>query len=292
MAAHYTHGCRSPTVRTATPDAVARKFNHPAIDLNRPPLDDPMDDHDPNSSVSDCKSVVSADQSGTPPLLFNGSMLVQLSEGHKVHRLIKEDFSRLAALGMQVTLAAIHANCYFDVSAKARYRAFQVYSEAVQKKGGDNTANVKCAWYAASKEEVFKILSNGFGYSGRPENNGLYGCGVYFAPYSYPLESVISAPTDEDGLRHLLLCRVILGKSELVSPGSEQSHPSSEEYDMAGNGLSFSMRLRIWSSHLNTRVLPVYIVSFRFPSCSREGEDSKARANTKIKGNSKGLVTD
>jgi len=187
--AHYTHECQSPTEHTATPEAVASKFNHPAIDLNCPAQDDPMDNQNLNSSVSGCKITVSAGQSGTPPSLFIGDGLMELGEGDKDYRLIKERFiSRLAALGVQVTLVAIHKNCFSSVSAKGRAQAFQVYSQAVQIKGRDNNANVKYAWYATSKEEVLKILSYGFGFSGKAENHGLYGCGVYFGPYDRPLE--------------------------------------------------------------------------------------------------------
>lgn len=268
--ADYAHQCRSPTLRAVTPDAVAREFNHPAVDLDRPDLNDPMDDQDPDSSVSDCESGVSSDQSGTAPSPFVGSGLMELREGDKVHRLIKERFvSRLGTLGEQVTVAAIRQNSYAGVAARARAQAFQVYSEAVQKKGGGDTANVRYAWYATSKEEVSKIVSYGFGHSGKPENNGLYGCGVYFAPDNHPLESVKSAPIDEDGLRHLFLCRIILGKPELVSPGSEQSHPSSEQYDSGVDDLSSPRRYIVWSTHMNTHVLPEYLVSFRAPRCLR-----------------------
>ncbi|XP_056174919.1 probable inactive poly [ADP-ribose] polymerase SRO5 isoform X2 [Syzygium oleosum] len=266
----YTHQCRSPTARAVAPDAVAREFNHPAIDLNRPDLSDPMDDRDPDSSVSDCESAVSSDQSGTAPSPFTGGGLMELGEGDKAHRLIKERLiSRLGMLGARVTVAAIHQNCYSSAAAKARAQAFRVYSEAVQKKGGGETANVRYAWYATSKEEVSKILSYGFGYSGKLGNDGLYGCGVYFAPDNHPLESVKSAPKDEDGLRYLLLCRVILGKSELVSPGSEQSHPSSEQYDSGADDLSSPTRYIVWSTHMNTHVLPEYIISLRAPCCLR-----------------------
>ncbi|KAI6684530.1 hypothetical protein NL676_030443 [Syzygium grande] len=256
--AHFTHQCWSPTGHTATPDAVDREFNHLAIDLNRPAQDDPMDNQDLNLSASYCKTIVSAGLSGTPPLLFIGGRLMELSEGDKVYRLMKEIFvSRVAAFGVQATLVAIHQNCYSGVSAKGRAQAFRVHSQAVQMKGGENTATMKYAWYATSKEEVSKILSYGFGYSGKPENNGF----------------VKSAPIDEDGLRHLLLCRAILWKSKLVSHGSEQFHPSLEQYDSGVDDLSSLRRFIVWSTHVNTHVLPEYIISFS-ASCRWRGASS------------------
>ncbi|KAI6682872.1 hypothetical protein NL676_028785 [Syzygium grande] len=270
MSNYIMHQSRSLTVHTVTPDAVAGESTHLAIDLNRPDLHDPMEDQAPDSSVSDCESIVSAGRSGTALSLFVESGLMELREGDEVHRYIKERFiSQLGAVAEQVTVVAIHQNCYSSFLAKARAEAFQVYSQAVQKKGGGETANVRHAWYTTSKEEVPKILSYGFGYSGKPENSGLYGCGVYFAPDYCPLESVMSAPIDNDGLQHLLLCRVILGKSELVSQCSEQSHPSSEQYDSGVDNLSSPRRYIVWRNHVNTHVLPEFVVSFRTPRSLR-----------------------
>ncbi|XP_030458044.1 probable inactive poly [ADP-ribose] polymerase SRO5 [Syzygium oleosum] len=266
--ADYTH--QTPSAHAAAPDVVVPESDHPAIDLNLPDLENPTDDQDQDSSVSDSESIVSDDHSGNALLPFIGAGLMELGEGDKVHRSIKERFvSRLGALGAQVTVVAIHRNCSSSVSARARAQAFQVYSQAVQKKGGGDTANVRYAWYAISREEVSKIFSYGFSYSGKPRNSGLYGCGVYFAPDNHPLECVKSAPADEDGLRHLLLCQVILGKQELISFGSEQSHPSSEQYDSGVDNLSSPRRYIVWSTQVNTHVLPEYVVSFRAPHRSR-----------------------
>jgi len=81
---------------------------------------------------------------------------MELREGDKVHRLIKENFiSSLAVIRAQVALVAIHGNRYSDVSAKARAEAFQVCSQTARKKGSDNFANVKFAWYTTSKRERY-----------------------------------------------------------------------------------------------------------------------------------------
>ncbi|XP_010045550.2 probable inactive poly [ADP-ribose] polymerase SRO5 isoform X1 [Eucalyptus grandis] len=267
----YIDQSSSLTVPTVTSDVVAEEFNHLAIDVERPDLNkNDADDQVLDSSISNCLSIVSADQSGSASLLFDGSKLMELSEGDTVYRFIKQTFvSKLGDLGAQVTVVAIHQNDYSSSSAKARAVAFQLYSEAVQKKGGSNTANVSYAWCATSKEEVPKIFSCGFNFSEKHENNGFFGCGVYFAPLNHPLESIVTAPVDNDGLRHMLLCRVILGKSELVSHGSEQSLPSSEQYDSGIDDLSSPRRYIIWSTHMNTHVLPEIVVSFRAPCFSR-----------------------
>ncbi|KAF8037017.1 hypothetical protein BT93_B0057 [Corymbia citriodora subsp. variegata] len=247
------------------------RSTHPANELNRPDLNNPTDSQDPDSSVTHSGSIFPADQFGTALSPFIRSGLMPLSEGDEVYRRIKERFiSQLGADKGQVTVVAIHQNSYSSFSAQARARTFQIYSQAVQEKGGGDTANVKYAWYEASKEDVPKIFSYGFGHSGKPDNSGLYGCGIYLAPDYNALEGVICAPVDEDGLQHLVLCRVILGKSELVCRGSEQFRPSSEQYDSGIDDLSHPKKYIVWSTHMNTHVLPEYVISFRTSRYLRE----------------------
>lgn len=77
--------------------------------------------------------------------------------------------------------------------------------------------------------------------------------------------SACNSPVDKDGLRHLLLTRVIMGKSEVVPIGSEQCQPSSEEFDSGVDNLQTPNKYIVWSTHMNTHTLPEYIVSFRAP---------------------------
>lgn len=79
-----------------------------------------------------------------------------------------------------------------------------------------------------------------------------------------------SAAADENGVRHLLLCRVILGKMEVVPPGSEQWHPSSEEFDSGVDDSVSPRKYIMWSTNMNTHILPQYVVSFRVPSVKGE----------------------
>ena len=78
--------------------------------------------------------------------------------------------------------------------------------------------------------------------------------------------SVKSSVVDEDGLRHLLLCRVILGKTEVVPRGSYQCRSSSQEFDSGVDDLSNPKEYVIWCNQINTHVLPEYVLSFRLPS--------------------------
>lgn len=68
-----------------------------------------------------------------------------------------------------------------------------------------------------------------------------------------------------------MLCRVVLGNMELVHPGSEQCHPSSEEFDSGADNLISPRKYIVWSTHMNTHILPEYVISFR-ASCSTKGK--------------------
>ncbi|KAK9278922.1 hypothetical protein L1049_028503 [Liquidambar formosana] len=224
--------------------------------------------YDQESTVSDCESSINGANNEQSEVLSRG--LIRLEEGERPHEIIRRRFvSSLGSLGARTTVVAIRRNSCSSVNGQARLQSFQIYSRAMQKKCGGN-ANIKYAWYATSREGINKILSYGFSHCGLPENNGLYGRGVYLSPDDSPLESVKSSIVDEDGLRHLLLCRVILGKMEVVHPGSEQCHPSSEEFDSGVDNLLAPKKFIVWTTHMNTHIFPEYVISFRAPHCLKE----------------------
>lgn len=72
-----------------------------------------------------------------------------------------------------------------------------------------------------------------------------------------------AAIVDEDGIKHLLLCRVLMGKSEVVNRGSMQCYPSSDEFQSGVDDLVSPKRIIIWSSQMNTHILPEFVVSFK-----------------------------
>ncbi|KAF3437032.1 hypothetical protein FNV43_RR19785 [Rhamnella rubrinervis] len=221
---------------------------------------------DQESSISDCESVTSGDNS--EQFRFSNNGLVALVEGDKFHDLIKRRFiSSLGSLGAQATVVAIHRNTFSSVLGQAWLQSFQIYSKAVERKCGGN-ANVKYAWYApSSQDEISKIISHGFDHCGKSQNNGLHGCGAYLAPDDSPMECVKNLGVDKDGLRHLILCHVILGKAEIVNPGSQQCHPSCDEFDSGVDDFSAPKKYIVWCTHMNTRILPEYVISFRAPPC-------------------------
>ncbi|XP_061365364.1 probable inactive poly [ADP-ribose] polymerase SRO2 [Gastrolobium bilobum] len=221
--------------------------------------EDSVWDHATNqdSVVSDSESGVSGTRvvHQHSPTLF----LETLGEGDVVHDLIKRRFlSGLGLLGTKTEVVAIHRNACSSVVSQARVQCFHVYSRAMAKLRHGN-ANVKYAWYGSRGEkDIRDVISHGFGHA--------HGHKLSLSPDDSPLESVKNCVVGEDGVRHLLLCRVILGRTELVLPGTQQCNPSSEDYDSGVDGFSTPNNYIVWSSKMNTHVLPAYVVSFRVPS--------------------------
>ncbi|XP_059644263.1 probable inactive poly [ADP-ribose] polymerase SRO5 [Cornus florida] len=217
-----------------------------------------------NTLISDCESGISGPHGVQSQLNIDG--LIRVDEGDRGFEIIwRRFFPGLGSIGAQSRVVAMHKYARSGFTGKARFRSFQIFKQAMENKCGGN-ANVKFAWYGASKDEITKIISHGFGHCGKPESNGLYGCGIYLHPENSHLESVKSSIVDEDGVRHVLLCRVILGKTELVHPGSEQCHPSSEEFDSGVDNLSAPKKYIVWSTHMNSHILPEYVISLKAPS--------------------------
>ena len=51
----------------------------------------------------------------------------------------------------------------------------------MEKKCGGN-ANLRYAWFGASRDKIWEIISHGFGHCGNAENKGLFGNGIYLSP--------------------------------------------------------------------------------------------------------------
>lgn len=254
------------------PPSLDNQFNQPGISDSSSEGSGSNYSGDQGSSVSDCESGVSGGRNeGEYRVFVDG--LVKLDEREGVHETIKRRFvSGLGSpLGLHTKVESIHRNDYsFSVSRKAKLHSFQIFAKAMENKCAGNV-NVKYAWFGASKEEINMIISHGFGHFHQLDNSELYGHGIYLSPDHSPIESLKSSSADEDGVRHVLLCRVLLGRMELVHPGSGQCHPSSEEYDSGVDNLVSPKKYIVWTTHMNTHILPEYVISFRTPSSSLNG---------------------
>ncbi|KAK9033959.1 hypothetical protein V6N11_050138 [Hibiscus sabdariffa] len=171
-------------------------------------------------------------------------------------------------------VVAIHRNLNTSRSWQVRAHGFRLSMKAVADKcGGD--ANVRYAWYGAPRDEIFEIVTHGFSWSMKAHS-------ISLSPAKHLLDSVLSSTADESGLRHLLLCRVILGKQVVVTgESSNQFHPSSLEFDSGVDSISDPTKYMVWNSRLNFSVVPCYIVSFEAPYLSglREAKTIQPRSS-------------
>lgn len=69
---------------------------------------------------------------------------------------------------------------------------------------------------------------------------------------------------DENGLRHVMLCKVILGNVENVPADSKQSQPSCKKYDTGVDDISAPTKYIIWTAFMNSHIHPDYIISFNY----------------------------
>lgn len=224
------------------------------------------DQHQDPDSVSDCESGISGPNTKDSPIFSDG--LPEVHEGDRLFEIIKRRFVLgLGSYGRLTQIVSIRRNCFSNFTGQARVQSFQIFAQAMEKKCGSN-ANLKYAWYGGSRDDIKKIITHGFGHFVGGDSNGEYGRGIYLSPDNSSIGSVESSIADKDGLKHVLLCRVIMGNMEQVRVGSEQSHPSTEEFDSGVDNLISPNKYIIWSSHMNTHILPEYIISFRVHPCS------------------------
>ena len=120
------------------------------------------------------------------------------------------------------------------------------------------------AWHGASLDAILNIVRTGFALPA-PKNAHLYGQGAYLAPLDAAWMSCDERYAEKDarGIQHILLCDFAQGKPELVQKGSKQFTSTADtEFTTAVDDMSRPNRYIVWSSDMNRRILPKYVVSF------------------------------
>ncbi|XP_060669939.1 probable inactive poly [ADP-ribose] polymerase SRO2 [Ziziphus jujuba] len=201
--------------------------------------------------------------------------MVSVGEGSMEHEETKRSF--LLGMGLVskdtniVAINKIKPN--FSLTRQAKVKSFQIFSEAVTEKcGGD--ANIKHAWYGGSRDEICGIVSHGFSSCATNAKQDFHGVGVQLFPVKLSIDGALSSVADESGVRHILLCRVIIGKPEVVK-SSKQFHPSSNEFDSGVDNLLFPRKYIIWNAFINSHIFPEYVISFKSP-CLKEFQRKQA----------------
>ncbi|CAA0826724.1 Probable inactive poly [Striga hermonthica] len=158
-----------------------------------------------------------------------------------------------------------HDYC-LSIRSRVRFGCFHVCFVATERmrRGGPNI--IKYGWYGASKSEINKILAHGFGLP--TSNNRVSPRGVYFNSLEQAINGLESSIADEEGVKHMLLCRLLMGNMEVVNPFSGQENPSSEAFDNGVDDLTHPKKYLVWHTKMNTHVLPDFVVSFRTSPCT------------------------
>lgn len=119
--------------------------------------------------------------------------LMKIVEGSREYQYIEKGFLKgMEFMRHATTIVAIHKN---DVSKsclarQARLDSFEIFSKAVAIKcGGD--ANLKCAWYGGSLDELVEIVSIGFTGSNihvQDDDNDSHGVGISLFPANFSID--------------------------------------------------------------------------------------------------------
>ncbi|XP_061352066.1 inactive poly [ADP-ribose] polymerase RCD1-like [Gastrolobium bilobum] len=171
---------------------------------------------------------------------------------------------------------------------QARLELFHKQAEITENCRGD--ANVRYAWLASSKEELSTLIKYGLGHCGLSASKCTHGVGVHLAAATCPYASASYCDVDENGVRHLVLCRVIMGNMELLRPGSRQFRPSSGDYDSGVDDVQSPRYYIVWNMNLNTHIYPEFVVSFKVSSdgegllCGGESKNDVSEVNSADQG--------
>ncbi|CAK8540325.1 unnamed protein product [Lathyrus sativus] len=150
-----------------------------------------------------------------------------------------------------------------SISMQARLELFHKQVDITKVIHGD--ANVRYGWFACSKEDLFTMMQYGFGHNALSSFKCIYGFGIHLTAITHPYACVPYCDVDENGVKHLVLCRVIMGKMELLRRGNNQIRPSGCEYDNGVDDIQSPKYYVVWNMNINTHIHPEFVVSFKAP---------------------------
>ncbi|PON72591.1 Poly(ADP-ribose) polymerase [Trema orientale] len=182
------------------------------------------------------------------------------------------------------TITAIHQCARVGPLEKARREIFNKQMEMT--KAARGTSNTVYAWYGASPKAISDVLAHGFGVSANANTGG-----VRLSPLANPFRSAVQSEADDNGEKHMILCRVILGNVEKAEAGTQQGHPSSSEFDTGADDPKNPRWYVIWPTNMSRHILPECVVSYKSSAHSSAGLGGFARTKytfpelfSKIKG--------
>lgn len=210
----------------------------------------------------------------TKPSRATGSEFVdEKPDANAVREIFIKGMSPFSGVGIVDILSCSSA------SMLARFELFQKQLEITKKYRGD--ANVQYAWLASSKVALSTIMMFGLGHCGTSMTKSAYGIGVHLTVS--PNTSASFCDVDENGVRHMIFCRVIMGNMEPLCPGTKQFHPSTKDYDSGVDDLHNPKHFIVWSMNMNTHIFPEFVVSFK-ASSSAEGNLIRSESQHPVSG--------
>ncbi|KAM7493892.1 hypothetical protein LguiB_028501 [Lonicera macranthoides] len=221
--------------------------NH--IQVNQKPLD--------SNSIAEADVAFGEDQQLEENVVMSNHMAGDLDSES-----VREMF--LKGLSSYVNANIVEIYRRSGASVQARLDLFEKQVEITKKYRGD--ANVRYAWLPSHKGALSSIMMYGLGPYEVATDKSMYGIGVHLTPANCTQKSARYCDDDENGVRHMVLCRVIMGNMELLNCGSKQSYPSCEDFDSGVDDLQNPSHYIIWNMNMNTNIYPEYVVSFKVSS--------------------------
>ncbi|XP_068651720.1 probable inactive poly [ADP-ribose] polymerase SRO1 isoform X2 [Aristolochia californica] len=195
---------------------------------------------------------------GKPGFSSMGIVLAKLSESNNAYISVKNLFLRgMSKMDQNTKVKAVYWCSHASPMGSARLEAFQKTVRMTKATRGD--ANVRLAWYGSTPDIIESTVVHGFSKVGTWSGATPYGIGIYLTPEKHPY---VSSEPDVDNEFHVVLCRVVMGNMEEVELGSRQFHPSKESFDNGVDNLKEPKWYIVWSTYMNTHVLPEYVVTF------------------------------
>ncbi|KAI3469185.1 hypothetical protein Pfo_025848 [Paulownia fortunei] len=151
-----------------------------------------------------------------------------------------------------------------SIAMETRFELFEKQVEITKRYRGD--ANVLYGWLPCSRETVSTILKYGVGHYEPLKIKPVHGMGIHLIPANGTQISINNIDVDENGSRHMVFCRVIMGNMEVVPCGSNQLHPSTEDFDSGVDHLQNPKHYVVWNMNMNSHIYPECVVSFKLTS--------------------------
>ncbi|KAF3495663.1 hypothetical protein DY000_02053323 [Brassica cretica] len=168
----------------------------------------------------------------------------------------KDAVKKMFAIGTSSLghIAVLDVGRFSSEIAEARLGLFQKQVEITRKHRGD--ANVRYAWLPAKREVLSSVMMQGLG--GAFIRKSIYGVGIHLTAADCPYFRYCDI--DENGVRYMVLCRVIMGNMELLRGDKAQFFSGGEEYDNGVDDVENPKNYIVWNMNMNTHVFPEYVV--------------------------------